>query len=96
MKKLLIVILSFFAIIVFAQDPLTERFLFYSKSTNTTNLFVHFDKNVYSSNETVWFTGYLITTSNISRHKLMSVSLIKNDDQKVVLEDRFLMQNGLS
>ncbi|WP_293298055.1 hypothetical protein [Pedobacter sp. UBA4863] len=96
MKKLLIVILSFFAINVFAQDPLTERFLFYSKSINATNLFVHFDKNVYSSNETVWFTGYLITTSNINRHKLMSVSLIKNDDQKVVLEDRFLMQNGLS
>src|SRR5690606_35208206 len=56
----------------------------------------HFDKNVYSSNETIWFTGYLISSSNINRHKLMSVALINNSNNETLLEDRFVMQSGFS
>jgi len=81
---------------VFAQDPLTEKFNLYQKANPTGNLFVHFDKNVYSSNETVWFTGYLISSRDMGKHHLMSVSVIRESDNKVVLEDRFVMRNGFS
>lgn len=81
---------------LFAQDPLTDQFLFYQKAKPTTNLFVHFDKNVYASNETVWFSGYLIATKDFGKHHIMSVSLIKESNNKVVLEDRFIMKNGFS
>jgi hypothetical protein len=97
MKKFLFsIILTVAALNVAAQDPLAERFLLYGKAKNTTNLFVHFDKNVYSNSETVWFTGYLVSSSNINKHKLMSVALINNTDNKVIMEDRFIMLNGFS
>ncbi len=97
MKKVFLSILCcLFTLTLFAQDPLANQFNYYQKAKPTTNLFVHFDKNVYSSNETVWFTGYLINSKDFNKHRLMSVSLIKESDNKVVLEDRFVMQGGFS
>lgn len=97
MKKIISSILcclSFF--VVLAQDPMANQFNLYKKTKPTGNLFVHFDKNVYSSNETIWFSGYLVQASDIRSHRIMSVSLIKESDNKVVLEDRFIMQNGFA
>ena len=97
MKKALLIILSFLLTAgSFAQDPLATKFLYYQKAKPTTNLFVHFDKNVYSSNETVWFTGYVINSRDFNKHRLMSVALIKESDNAVILEDRFVMQGGFS
>ncbi|TKC07967.1 hypothetical protein FA048_12440 [Pedobacter polaris] len=69
-----------------------------SKVKPTTNLFVHFDKNVYANNETVYFTGYLITpaANPIYKHTVMAVAFIRDADSTIVLEDKFIMQNGLS
>ncbi len=96
MKRLFLSILGLIACLnVLAQDPMTDQFRYYQKAKPSSNLFVHFDKNVYSSNETVWFSGYLINTQNIRNHRLMSVSLI-NENNKIILEDRFIMQDGFS
>lgn len=97
MKKIFLSILCLLSTLtLFAQDPLADKFLYYQKAKPTNNLFVHFDKNVYTSNETVWFSGYLINTNDFKKHRLMSVSLINETDNKVVLEDRFLMQGGFA
>lgn len=95
-KALLLILCLLFTYSLYAQDPLTDKFFLYQKAKPTTNLFVHFDKNVYSSNETVWFSGYIISSKDFRKHHIMSVSLIKESDNKVVLEDRFIMKNGFS
>jgi hypothetical protein len=57
-------------------------------------LFMHFDKNVYSNNESVWFTGYLLNIINISKPQTLSLMLIRDDDRSIVMDDRFIMANG--
>lgn len=81
-----------------AQDPLDNRIKAYGEARQNANLFVHFDKNVYTNYETVWFTAYLIRKSKspINQHKLISVALIRDADSTVVIEERFPMQNGLA
>lgn len=84
--------------IAFGQDQVAKKMLWYSKAKPTTNLFVHFDKNVYSNNETIYFTGYIIKEglNRFSTHQIMAVALIRDIDSTVVIEDKFLIQNGLS
>ena len=92
------ILLGFYTTTAFAQDPLAEKMEWYKQSKASGSLFVHFDKNVYSNNETVWFTGYLLKSGNkdINKHKILSVSLIRDIDSSVVIQDRFLMQDGIS
>lgn len=59
-------------------------------------MFVHFDKTVYSNNENVWFTAYLINPKRENDHTVLLVNLVKDDSRKVVLEDKFLIQKGLA
>ncbi len=58
-------------------------------------LFIHFDKNVYVNNERVWFTGYLFKSVNLDVYKTLSVALIKNGSRDVVLDNKFVMSNGI-
>lgn len=92
---LLFVLLAFQAD---AQDPMANSLKSYGEAKQNANLFVHFDKNVYTNHETVWFTAYLLrkNKSAINQHKLISVALIRDIDSAVVAEDRFPMQNGLA
>ncbi len=83
---------------VFAQDRIAEKMAWYGKSNSTGNLFVHFDKNIYSNNEIVYFSGYLLKldSSAASRHHVLSVALIRDADSTVVLQNKFLMKDGLA
>jgi hypothetical protein len=83
---------------VFAQDPIAEKMASYRKINQTGTLFVHFDKNVYSNNEMVYFTGYLLKldSSEASKHHVLSVALIRDADSTVVLHNKFLMKDGLA
>ena len=97
MKKIILsVLLMFWGVSIFAQDPWTDRFEAYQKIRSNAKLYVHFDKNVYAENETVWFTAYLIDNRHIDKHHILSVSMIRESDNKVVLEDRFEMKKGLT
>lgn len=82
----------------FAQDSIDERMKWYGLAKPTTNFFVHFDKNVYSNNEMVYFTGYLIKEGRIpaAMHKVMAVALIRDIDSALIIDDKFIMTNGLS
>ncbi|MFA6275565.1 MAG: hypothetical protein WC622_02385 [Pedobacter sp.] len=82
----------------FAQNSLEQKMSWYALANPTSNLFVHFDKNVYSNNETSYFTAYLIKEAKTAaiKHKMLSVALIRDADSAIVLEDKFLIDNGLS
>lgn len=83
---------------VVAQDRVAQQMQWLAKAKPTTNLFVHFDKNVYANNEVAYFTGYLLkgAAHAVQQHRIMAVALIRTADNQVVLSDKFSMQNGLS
>jgi len=82
----------------FAQNSVEQKMAWYALAKPTSNLFVHFDKNVYSNNETSYFTGYLIKEAKTAaiKHKVLSVALIRDLDSTLLFEDKFLIENGLS
>ena len=78
-----------------AQRPVFDSLLnLYAAKHHSPVLFMHFDKNVYSNNENVWFTGYLLDNIDNSRYKTLSLTLVKDDDRSVLMDDRFVITNG--
>ena len=67
-------------------------------SSNGALLYLHTDKTVYTNNEEIWFSGYLINsgTSDIKAHKFMLVSLARQDDNKILIHQKFIMEDGFS
>ncbi|MBB2143913.1 hypothetical protein GM921_00315 [Pedobacter sp. LMG 31464] len=82
----------------FAQNSIEQKMAWYALAKPTSNLFVHFDKNVYSNNETSYFTGYLIkeAKTEVAKHTIMSVALIRDVDSTLLFEDKFLINEGLA
>ncbi|WP_461791537.1 hypothetical protein [Pedobacter sp.] len=78
-----------------AQDPLSTLFKQYSTSKTDDALFVHYDKNVYSNNEIIYFTGYLLA-SHLNNHSVLSVALIRDADSVVVGHKKFMMSSGIA
>lgn len=70
----------------------------YSKSNPSNLLFVHTDKTLYTNNETIWFSAYLIKSgvSYYKAHTILSVALVREDSKKVLLENQYLLKDGLS
>ncbi|MGG9962783.1 hypothetical protein [Ferruginibacter sp. SUN106] len=62
----------------------------------TALLFVHFDKTIYSNNEKVWFTGYIIKSNTTGVHHTLAVALVRNDDRSVMAEGKYVMDKGLA
>lgn len=68
----------------------------YGLGTAQSNLFVHFDKNVYTNNDQVWFTAYLLkTVTDIKAYHTLYLSLVNNQDSSVVYQGKFLIDKGL-
>jgi hypothetical protein len=80
------------------EDPLINQLQLYKSAQPASVLFVHFDKTIYTNNETAWFTGYLLNEipSNIIKHNIMSVALVRNRDSAIIKQQKFLMASGLS
>lgn len=78
-------------------NTILERTNLYSSSKSSTSLFVHFDKTIYTGSERVYFTAYLLNTDlNLTAYHTLSVALIRNDDRKISLEEKFVIRNGIS
>ena len=76
---------------------LEEKFQFFSKKHSLSTLFLHIDKSVYTNNEKIWFSAYLIDTAqNQAIHNLLSVFLVGEDRRKVELDGKFKIENGVS
>jgi hypothetical protein len=60
-------------------------------------LYAHFDKTVYSNDDNVWFTAYLLNyNKKVDTPSVVSVLLIDDSNRKIVLNNKFAMSNGFS
>ncbi|WP_316798514.1 hypothetical protein [Pedobacter frigidisoli] len=77
-------------------DSIADNLQNYGKHHAQSTLFVHFDKNVYTNNDQVWFTGYLLKgkTDLVNYHTLY-ILLVNNQDSTVIMQDKFLIEKGL-
>ncbi|WP_316818797.1 hypothetical protein [Pedobacter nyackensis] len=79
-------------------DPLEKQFYLNRLAKSSAMLFVHFDKNIYTNNESVWFTGYLLNEleENSAKHNILSVALIRDADSTIIKQQKFIMSNSLA
>ncbi|WP_231459317.1 hypothetical protein [Pedobacter sp. Leaf132] len=67
----------------------------YSSKNILSTLFIHFDKNVYTNNDQVWFTGYLLkTATDLSNYHTLYLSLLSDADSSIVVQKKFLIEKG--
>lgn len=80
------------------EDPLINQLQLYGSVQPASSFFVHFDKTIYTNNETVWFTGYLLNENpqHVKKHNIMSVALVRNRDSFIIKQQKCLMGSGLS
>jgi len=99
-KSLLFLVLSLFlALNLRAQtnktDSLANVLERYDLHNRNSVLFVHFDKNIYTNNDQVWFTGYLLKTIvGLAHYNTLYLSLVRDADSSVVLQQKFLIEKG--
>lgn len=78
-------------------DSVAANLNSYGSSNFQSSLFVQFDKNIYTNSEQVWFTGYLLkSVLPLDNHHTLYISLVNSIDSTVVLQERFLIQDGFS
>jgi hypothetical protein len=80
------------------DSSFSKKLTLYHRANPTNLLFVHTDKTLYTNNETLWFSAYLVksTPGSLKDHTVLSVAMVREDDHKVVLEAGYGMQYGLS
>lgn len=80
------------------EATLLQKIALYSKTHPSTCLFVHTDKTVYTNNEEIWFSAYLLKASfqELKEHTVLSVALIGESDRKIYLQEKYIMEQGLS
>jgi len=103
--KYLAAILLFFCFYTYSQaqqlspkdltDEIADKMEWYGINKPESMLFIHFDKNIYSPDESVWFTGYFFNLPNKSAYQTLSVALVKDDDHRVLSIDKFMVRNSL-
>ncbi len=97
-RLLLFIIFSLISLRGFSQDDIAQKIAFNNLVSPTANLFVHFDKNIYSNNETIYFTAYILKTGkfDLNAHKILAIALIRDIDTSVIKVDKFLTKGGLA
>jgi hypothetical protein len=98
MRYLLFLFFGFSFLNVAGQNSIFTKFSLDDKRSPGASLFIHFDKNVYTNNESVYFTAYVLKTraTLFENHKILAVSLIRNVDSMIILQHKFEMINGIS
>lgn len=59
-------------------------------------LYAHFDKNIYSINEMVWFTAYLISDEQQKEIADFMQVLLVDDQRQIVLNQKIFMERGIA
>jgi len=79
-------------------DSLQAKLFIYAKTHSSGLLYVHTDKTLYTNNEPIWFSAYLLNSGlgKIADHTILSVSLMREDNRQVAFEQQHVMENGLS
>lgn len=75
-----------------------EKKIRHSTGVNSSGiLYLHLDKNVYTNNEPIWFSAYLLNPdSTEARHDILVVSIADALNKKVFLTEKYEMAQSLS
>ena len=59
-----------------SEKAILEKLTLYTKANPDNLLFVHTDKTIYTNNETIWFSGYLVRAegAQLNDHTILSVA----------------------
>lgn len=70
----------------------------FNKAQFRAPLFLHIDKTVYTENEPIWFSAYLLNNDSVdfSKHKVLHLFLFRQDDRSVALSGKFKIEKGMS
>ncbi len=61
-----------------------------TKQRLKTRLFIHYDKNIYVPNETIWFTAYLLTHQDQpNQPSMISLAIINHVDRSIASKKKF-------
>src|SRR3982751_3980253 len=99
MKDLFLYIALLFVTNAYSQaDSLPEQMARYAACKNTDLLFVHTDKHIYTNNEFIWFSAWLLRhgPDSIPLHRFLSVILVPADTRIPAVQQKFSMANGFS
>lgn len=69
---------------------------YYDHKLSPDILFAHFDKTIYTNNENVWFTAYLLNGADRTKNMILSVVMMNDDEHTMVLEKKFVMAKGIA
>jgi len=80
-----------------SRNLLSEQLQSMSKNYNTDAIYLQTSKNIYETEEDLWFKGYVLdaqyfTPSN--RSKILFVQLIEDKTDKVLWEKKYEIENG--
>lgn len=79
-------------------DSLPQQMARYAACKNPDLLFVHIDKHIYTNNEFIWFSAWLLRhgQDSLPLHRFLSVVLVPADTRIPAVQQKFLMANGFS
>lgn len=78
-------------------DSVIARLSLHQGSKTSTSLFVHFDKTIYTNQETAYFTAYLLNTDlDLNAYHTLSVGLIRNDNRNIYQDQKYVIHQGIS
>lgn len=95
MKRVYIILLGLLAILAWAAfvknddmiDNLSKKLNIYQREHPATVLYLHLDKNIYNTNEDIWFKAYILNPETDSS-KVLYVRLT-DLNKKVIMTDQF-------
>jgi hypothetical protein len=76
-------------------DVLDSTFLQYAENTQHPDLFLHIDKTIYTNQENIWFTAYLLSPTLQERQHTLYVVLVEEATKRIRASDRFVVEKGL-
>ncbi|WP_342648333.1 hypothetical protein [Mucilaginibacter sp. CSA2-8R] len=79
-----------------ANDSVDIKMRQYQQAHPASLLFAHFDKTVYTNNDNVWLTAYLLNCAKPELHNTLTVALVNDLDKVVVLQKKFVMESGIA
>lgn len=77
-------------------QQLESSFKKYTLNKKPVDIFLHVDKQVYTPNENIWFTAYLLSQDIFAPKKVLYCLLVEQSSKKIILKDRFVINGSFS
>ncbi|WP_205511600.1 hypothetical protein [Longitalea arenae] len=79
-------------------DDISSRMAAYALAKNSDQLYLHTDKHIYTNNEQIWFSAWMLQcgSDSVPLHHFLSLMLVPADLQVPVKQQKFAMNNGYS